>query len=129
MADLNVHGVQHRGEPRTGKGLEETTEIMRRLKDEGDFFTDEGRWTLDVAGYPVLHKGWKDDRAQPADGVDHEFAGHRGGQSAMGAVRGPDRHGGVSTALVDRWIARGNDAFVYRRVGASTYSTTRRHRS
>jgi hypothetical protein len=61
MADLNVQAFNIEASRRTGKGLEETTEIMRRLKDEGDFFTDEGRWTLDVAGYPVLHKGWKDD--------------------------------------------------------------------
>lgn len=65
QADLNVMAFNIEASRRTGKSLDETTEIMRRLTTEGDFFDDKGRWTLDVAGYPVCHKGWKPEPIEP----------------------------------------------------------------
>ena len=49
---------------RTGWTIDEAEKNMKKLTEEGDFFDDEGRWTLDVAGWPVCLKGWKPDTAE-----------------------------------------------------------------
>jgi len=47
---------------RTGWGEAEANTSMRRLREKGDFFDDEGRWTLDNSGYPVCLYGWKEEK-------------------------------------------------------------------
>src|SRR4051812_21087859 len=65
QADLNVMAFNIEASRRTGKSLEEATALVQRLTTEGDFFDDRGRWTLDVAGYPVCHLGWKPEPIEP----------------------------------------------------------------
>ncbi len=62
QADLNVQAFNIECARRTGKPLSEATKLVERLQTKGDFFDEDGRWTLDVAGYPVLHKGWKEEK-------------------------------------------------------------------
>jgi hypothetical protein len=64
QADLNVMAFNIEASRRTGLTLAEATKLVERLQTEGDFFDDKGRWTLDVAGYPVLHKGWKPEKIE-----------------------------------------------------------------
>jgi|GEM_PF-4368484 len=64
QAELNVQAFNIEASRRTGLPLKDAAKLVERLQTEGDFFDKDGRWTLDVAGYPVLHKGWKEEKIE-----------------------------------------------------------------
>lgn len=64
QAELNVQAFNIEASRRTGLTINDAAKLVERLQTEGDFFDKDGRWTLDVAGYPVLHKGWKEEKIE-----------------------------------------------------------------
>ena len=65
QAELNVQAFNIEASRRTGLPVDETAKLIERLQTKGDFFDKDGRWTLDVAGYPVCHYGWKEEKIEP----------------------------------------------------------------
>ena len=63
-AKIEAQEMAHTAEVmrRTGWGEAEANANMKRLQEKGDFFDDEGRWTLDNSGFPVCLYGWKEEK-------------------------------------------------------------------
>ncbi len=61
QAELNIQAKNIEAARRTGLPLKQAASVLERLETEGDFYDEKGRWTLDVAGFPVCHYGWKEE--------------------------------------------------------------------
>lgn len=60
IAEAREQGFYAEVAQRTGLSLSAARKTLTRLREEGDFMAEEGRWTLDGAGWPVLIAGWKE---------------------------------------------------------------------